>query len=468
MCSDLKHEMRRRRSTVAIGIVLAIVLVLTFFFGRALRVATGFTSQTLCSETFVGQLDPDRTFAEVIRPMPELRYLAPLIHYTVDREQRAATATVVGLFASRAVYRDGYGCRLDYAAADDTAASISPAPAKPSDEEEGPVVAPTDPVLQAALDRAFAEPKGGPRRATRAVVIVHDDHVIAERYAPGFGVDTPLLSWSVAKSVINAMIGILVRDGRLSLDGPAPIPAWRDSSDPRHDITIEELMRMTSGLALDETDTGFDPSSRMLFTEPDMAGFAERAPLIAIPGTRWHYSSPSVLILSRIIRDAVGGHAEDVLAFARRELFAPLDMRNVTMEFDQTGTPVGSSYIYATARDWARFGLLYANDGMVGGRRILPEGWLRFSAAPTPGSSEGYAAGFLTNLGEAKFAQSRVQNGMPTDSIMAAGILGQWIVIAPAQHLVIVRFGATQDWPAFDIQGLVRLVTDANEAVGAK
>ena len=236
--------------------------------------------------------------------------------------------------------------------------------------------------------------------------MLHDGRVVAERYAPGYGIDTPLLGWSMTKSVINALVGILVRQGRLSVAGPAPVPAWRDPSDPRHAITVEQLMRMTSGLALDETNTGFDPSSRMLSTEPDMAGFAESASLQAPPGTRYHYSSPSTLILSRIVRDAVGGRAEDVRRFAARELFAPLGMRGVTLEFDAAGTPVGSSYMYATARDWARFGLLYANDGVAGGRRILPEGWVGYSASPTPGSRDGYGAGFFTNRGRERVRTS--------------------------------------------------------------
>ena len=221
-------------------------------------------------------------------------------------------------------------------------------------------------------------------------------------------------------------------------------------------------MRMTSGLALDETNTGFDPSSRMLFTEPDMAGFAESAPLVAPPGTRYHYSSPSTLILSRIVRDAAGGWAGDVRRFAARELFTPLGMRGVTLEFDAVGTPVGSSYMYATARDWARFGLLYANDGVAGGRRILPEGWVQYSASPTPGSRDGYGAGFFTNRGESDFGRLRVRGGMPPDSFFASGTQGQRIVIAPAERLVVVRLGRSQDWETFDIRGLIRLVAEVN------
>jgi CubicO group peptidase (beta-lactamase class C family) len=224
-------------------------------------------------------------------------------------------------------------------------------------------------------------------------------------------------------------------------------------------------MRMTSGLALDETNSGFDPSSRMLYTEPDMAAFAESARLQAPPGTRYHYSSPSTLILSRIVRDAVGGRAEDVRRFAERELFRPLGMRDVILEFDAADTPVGSSYMYATARDWARLGLLYAHDGMANGRRILPEGWVAYSATPTPGSRDGYGAGFFTNRGESDFGRLRVRGGMPADSFFASGTQGQRIVVAPHERLVVVRLGRSQDWETFDIRGLISLVADVNAAV---
>ena len=206
---------------------------------------------------------------------------------------------------------------------------------------------------------------------------------------------------------------------------------------------------MTSGLALDETDSGFDPGSQMLFVEPDMAGFAERARLETKPGGAWKYTGGNTLILSRIIRDAVGGHPEDVLRFVQRELFDPLGMRSTTLEFDTTGTPIGSTFVFASARDWARFGMLFLDDGVVGGRRILPEGWVGYSSSPTLGTN--YAAGFW--LGSDEW---RTSWGVPRDSFFAAGMLGQRVFVAPSERLVIARFGITHG----DEEGLGRLVTD--------
>ena len=289
-------------------------------------------------------------------------------------------------------------------------------------------------------------------------LVMRDGRIAAERYAQGIEPDTPLLGYSVSKSVINALIGILVREGKLNPYAPAPVGAWSSPADPRHSITLDQLLRMTSGLNLEESDSGFDPVSRMLFSERDMAAFAEKAKLKSKPGQTWAYTSGNTLIASAILRDAVGGHAADVLRFAHRQLFDPVGMQHVTMEFDDADTPIGSTRIYASARDWARFGELYLNDGVVDDKRILPEGWVAYSTQPTLDSP--YGSGFWVNAGQAADARGRVQAGMPADAYFASGNFGQRIVIIPSQRLVIVRFGATIDPPDFDIRGLTRLVAD--------
>lgn len=250
----------------------------------------------------------------------------------------------------------------------------------------------------------------------------------------------------MSKSVINALIGILVGDGKLNLYAPSPVAAWSSPADPRHAITLDELLRMTSGLNLEESGSGFDPVSRMLFLERDMAGFAARANLKAKPGETWEYTSGNTLIASAILRDAVGGHAEDVWQFAARRLVNRLGMRNFLMEFDDAETPIGSTRIYASARDWARFGNLHLNDGVVNGKRILPKGWVTYSTQQTLDSP--YGAGFW------------VKTAIPADAYFASGNFGQRIVIIPSEQLVIVRFGITVDPPDFDMKGLLRLVKD--------
>ena len=428
---------------------------------RAIRVATGLVAHNVCSKIFVSGLDPQAVFAETIE-RDGIRRLRWGLRYRLDRTGQTVDASLAGLFGSRAAFHEGLGCVLlhgkePYVLRSDFAALKTPkAPPLLEEIAGAAVVEPADPRLKAALDHAFEEPAEPPFRRTKAVVVVHDGGVIAERYAEGIGVDTPLLGFSMTKSVINALIGILTQQGVVTPSFPAPIPEWRAASDPRHEIDVEHLMRMTTGLALDETNSGFDPSSQMVYLHNDMAGFAAKAAVIAPPGKRWAYSSPTTQLLARIIRDAVGG-PEQTLAFAWRELFNPLGMRNVTLEFDGAGTLQGSTYMLASARDWARFGLLYLNDGVVGGRRILQDDWVDFSASATLDTD--YGAGFWTNRSEHPNAKGRVRLGIPRDAFFASGDLGQRIVIIPSQHLVIVRLGDSVD-PTGDIRGLGRLVSE--------
>jgi CubicO group peptidase (beta-lactamase class C family) len=462
---------------LAVVVLLLVVAVVVFRVDRALRIATGFVSYTMCAETFVSGIPAPEVYAETIRPVPAIAALGWALRHEVDVSRRQVRTTALGAFESRAAYHDGRGCIVEgeTEATDATVPrDILTLPGSPAllPEIAGPApVAPINDELRAAVDAAFAEPDGPPYRWTKAVIIAHDGRIVAEKYAPGVGIDTPLLGYSATKSVVNALIGVLVREKRLSVGQPAPVAAWRDPADRRHAITIDHLLRMTSGLALgnslEERHKGWDPSARMLFIERDKAGFAESVALESAPGSAWNYADGNTVILSRIIRHAVGGHAEDVLRFARHELFDPLGMRTVTFPFDATGTPLGSSAMLASARDWARFGLLYLNDGVVGERRILPEGWVRYSSTPTPVAWIGYGAGWWTNVGSSEGATRRRTRGMPPDSFFASGLLGQYVVVAPSARLVVVRLGVSHG-PRGDIVGTSQLVADAIAAPASR
>jgi CubicO group peptidase (beta-lactamase class C family) len=450
-------------------LVTAVVLMLAALAGlgihfrpdRAIRVATGGVAHIVCSKSFVSGLDPQTVFAETLE-RPGFRRLRHVMKFQIDRKAGTVDASTLGFFRSHATFHDGFGCveRLGankpYLLKNDVEALKVPKTPPLLPEIAGSeVVEPTDPALKAALDHAFEEPAEPPFRRTRAVVVVRDGKVIAERYAPGIGVDTQLSGFSMTKSMINALLGVLTQQGLTSPSLPAPIPEWRGSSDPRREIEVEHLMRMTSGLDLDETNSGFDPSTQM-YLHNDMSAYVINAKMIAPIGTRFHYSSATTQILARIVRDLTGG-PEQTLAFAWRELFNPLGMRNVTLEFDGVGTVQGANYMLASARDWAKLGLLYLNDGAVGGKRILHPDWVDFCAAATLDSE--YAAGFFTNRSEHPNAKGRVRLGFPRDSFFAAGLLGQRIVIMPSQHLVVVRLGDSID-PTGDIRGAARLVKE--------
>lgn len=430
---------------------------------HAIEVGTASVSQVLCEEVFIAGLDPQRVFDEEVLPRPGLRPLLKRLRYAVDDERQQVVTTWAGHFASVARYREGYGCLAPASNAASATVKGIGNESQPSTASNALLAAILDGVANAdldkALDRAFAEPPRPPYRRVRAIVVMRDGKIIAERYAQGLSPDTPLLGYSASKSVINALVGILVREGKLRTDAPAPVRSWNDPADPRHGITLDQLLRMTSGLDLTEGDSGFDPVSKMLFQHSDdMAAYAEQAVLKAKPGGEWEYTSGNTLIVSAIVRDAVGGRAADVQRFAHDELFGPLGMQHATIELDGAGTPVGSTRVLASARDWARFGQLYLDDGVVHGKRLLPEGWVRYSTTPTLNSD--YGAGFWVNAGHAPNALGRVSSGMPADTFYASGLYGQRVVVVPSRQLVIVRFGATIDPPDFDIAGLERLVAD--------
>jgi CubicO group peptidase (beta-lactamase class C family) len=435
---------------------------------RALAVAPNLVSHQLCSAVFVAGLDPDSYYREFIAP--NLSILKPLVHYEIDYRHRAVTATFARGFRSRAVYRGAEGCLVVQGPLPDPAVAPPPTPSLLPPLAGPNVVTPTNPALIAALDQAFVDPGPEGPRGTKAVVIVHDGRIVAERYAVGYGVETPMLGWSMTKSVTNALIAILVRAGKVSVTGPAPVAAWSAPTDPHHNITIDHLLRMTSGLKFGQSltqswKTAFDPTAQMVFATPDMAAVAERAYVESPPGAIWRYSNGNTMLLSRIVRNAVGGDAASVLRFAHTKLFDKLGMARPTLEFDAVGTPLGATHMWAPARDWARLGMLYLNDGVIAGERILPAGWVDYSAQLSPGSEAlGYGAGFWTNRGDQKVAPPHRRPHMPRDSFMAQGSLGQYVIIIPSAQLVIVRMGISRT-PGEDIAGVDRLAAEAIAAL---
>ncbi len=452
-------------ATALLLVVIASGLVAEFRPDRAIRVATGAVAHNLCSKTFVSGFDPATVFSETLE-REGLRRLKWLLGYSIDPIAKSVATSILGRFESRARFREDLGCilihgdvepyspRIDFNALKAATPPLLPEIAGPA------AVEPDEAGLKAALDHAFEEPANPPFRHTKAVVIVKGGAVIAERYAPDVGIDTPLLGFSMTKSVINTLLGIFAHQGLLTPSFLAPIAQWHGAADPRREIEMEHLQRMTTGLALDETNTGFDVSSQMLYLHNDMAGFAMKAKSIAPPAERWAYSSATTQLLARIIRDRLGG-PEQAIKYAWRELFNPLGMRSVTWELDATGTMQGSSYMLASARDWAKLGIFYLKDGVLAGRRIMSDQWLEYSARATLDTD--YGAGFWIFRGKGPMGLFMQRQGVPHDGFMASGDLGQRLVILPSQQLVIVRMGDAADLTN-DIAGLARLI---NETVAA-
>lgn len=431
--------------------------------GALLREATGSVSQVLCTKTLASSLSPDDVMRDHLLPQPGMGAIAWGLHYEIDQEAQEVRASVFGGSASRSVFSEGRGCTLVYpgSGAPQALTPLTHTPALLPDIADGDAFAPQDAQLVAALDAAFAEPEQGAPRNTQAVVVVRDGRIIAERYAPGLDANTPLLSHSVAKSVVNTLVGALVREGKMGVDDTVAVEAW--SADRRGAITIDNLLRMNAGFGFDEGG-GASIATNIWYTEPDMALAAARSELKSDPGEQWGYCSRCYILLSRAIGDAVGGDPESLRDFAQREIFDPLGMHSVTIEFDASGTMTGANSMLATPRDWARFGLLYLNDGVVGERRILPEGWVEYSTRPT--GEAGYGAGFWLNTTDAEIADWNMHWGIPgapRDAYMARGYLGQYVVIVPSEKLVVVRFGQSHARAA-DIASVGQLIRDVIEA----
>jgi len=307
-----------------------------------------------------------------------------------------------------------------------------------------------------AIDVLFTDPTIG---ETRAVLIMHDGRVVAERYAPGYNHNTRFLGWSMTKSVTGALIGVLVADGRLRLDQPVPIPAWQRAGDPRGDVTLRELLQMRSGLRNHEqADPVTDADAvRMLFLDgrDDMAAYAESQPLEATPGTLFDYSTPTGVILADIATRALTDSRDPAVRrralgeYLRTRLTEPLGMASALPEFDAAGTMLGGSMLHATARDWAKFGEFLRNSGSVRGVQVVPRDWIAFMTAPSP-RNPAYGAQVWLNrphgIGVGGNRQDELfPNAAPRSLFACIGHLGQYVLVSPRQHLTVVRLGKTRD-----------------------
>lgn len=284
-------------------------------------------------------------------------------------------------------------------------------------------------------DRVFQADARAALGQTFALLVIQGGRIVAERYGPEQDRNTTLPSWSMAKSILHALIGITVGEGKLSTQQCAPVPAWQSEGDPRAEITIDQLLRMSSGLRFLEEyeDPEQSDTIRMLFGEgkQDVAGYAEAQPLQSEPDTEWLYSSGTSNILSSVLQRTLGLRGDEHHEFMRRVLFDRIGMRSAKPVFDARGTWIASSFNFATARDFARFGLLYLRDGVWEGERILPEGWVDYARTPTPHSESQYGAHFWL-----------AQNG--TGLFSCNGFQSQYIVMDPSRDLVIVRLGVSR------------------------
>ncbi len=434
---------RRRIAWLAVGVLL---LAAGVYVVRVASILAAYKAKMLCSEVLLAHRDPRGVLTELeVDDLKPLRYISA----SVDPSARIAKASIAGLVRHEAVYRDQRGCVLQFGSSPTGTASSD----RDRSQSADTLLSGPNQALDPVLERAFAEPDPGRPRRTRAVVVVQNGRIVAERYAPGFTPETPLIGWSMTKTVINALVGILVKDGRLAVNRPAPVPEWQSADDPRRAITLDQLLRMSSGLQFDES--AWNPVSDvtvMLLGRSDAGLYAARKSLAAAPGTVWQYSSGTTNIISRALRAVINDDAM-YAEFPRSALFDRIGMSSALIEADASGAFIGSSFGYATARDWARLGMLYVNDGMWNGHRILPEGWVAYTRSPAPADPlRRYGAHVWLKVAD-EYSGDAV---LPADAFHAIGHAGQFVTMIPSANLVVVRLGLTRYPDAWDHTAFVR------------
>jgi CubicO group peptidase (beta-lactamase class C family) len=429
-------------------------------------IISGFDAKQVCSCVFVAHMNKQQIDTNEMAEFP-----FSLAKYTIDMNDSSVTATVWGMAKRKAIYRKNVGCTLiNDITEQQLRAQVFSIPSLPvlntdtipfpfGDKVDDSIASNIDvKKLNNAVNNAFTEPYPGKKQRTRAVIVVYDGKLVAEKYALGFNKDTKFYGWSMAKSFGSALIATLVKQGKLNVKEPAPVPEWSNVNDPRHSITIENLLQQTSGLDFKEDYSKASDVTNMLYKEGDMAAFAAGHSLAYTPGTVFNYSSGNSNILARIIRQTVG--EKDYAAYPYTALFYKLGMYHTLLEPDASGTYVNSSYISATARDFARFGLLYFNNGIWNGERILPEGWVKETAtAPASNKNKNYGYQFWLNGTDADSLR-RIYPDVPADMFYCDGYAYQFIYIIPSKKLVIVRLGLTLD-KSFDENAFIKSIIDA-------
>ena len=413
-----------------------------------LDLISGFSSKSLASGHFI-----DNRSQEMIEKEDNDIEMITLATNKIDEKGKFARSSVYGLKARKAIYREGLGVTLINDEFDlsgtyevpkrNKLENSSPFPYGNKEPKDSAFANVDYAKLNAAVANAFDE-KGQKKKRTRSVLVIYKDKIIAEKYDTGFNKDSKILGWSMTKSITSALFGILQKQGKIDIFKPAPIVEW--ANDDRSKITIANLLNMNSGLEWEEDYNKISDVTKMLFLDTDMSQAQLKKPAQFKPNSHWNYSSGTTNLLSGILRKQFKTHQE-YLDFWYSSLIDKIGMSSMLVETDMAGNYVGSSYGWATTRDWAKFGLLYLHKGNWNGEQILDESWINFTATPTNTSNGKYGAHFWLNA-SGKFPD------VPKDLFYCSGYQGQMVAIFPSQDLVIVRMGLKED-PEFDFNGLL-------------
>ncbi|MTH15290.1 serine hydrolase [Flavobacterium sp. LC2016-01] len=440
--------------------VLALVLVLAFlYFGFTtypkLDLISGFSAKSVASGHFM-----DHRSLDLIQKTDNDIHLLDLATNTINDAGKFATSAVYGLKERKAIYRDGLGALLINDDYDVSKPYLLPKRTKlvnnlpfpyGNSEPKDTAFANVDYAkLKKAIDDSF-DKNGGKAKRTRAVVVLYKDKLIGEKYDTGFNKDSKILGWSMTKSITSSAFGVLAKQGKIDIYKPAPIKEWQN--DERKNITVNDLLHMNSGLEWEENYSTICDATQMLFQSEDMGKVQMDKPAKYKPNTHWYYSSGTTNLLSRILRSQFKTQQE-YLDFWYSAVIDKIGMNSMIVEQDMSGTFVGSSYGWATPRDWSKFGLLYLHKGNWNGEQILDESWVKYTATPTNTSQGKYGAQFWLNAG-GKFPD------VPRDMFYCSGYQGQMVAIIPSLDMVIVRMGVKEEEPGFDFNGFLKGIIES-------
>jgi len=402
-------------------------------------VATGIGAKLACSARFVSGYNALATAADIKQYSPILS----LLDYQYDDAQQRVAATLLGVKSRSASYQPGIGCAIDYPGV--TTRQVLRWPVMRAAQAawpKGNAVVNVDPAIQPRLDTLLARDNAA-GHDTRALLIAYRGRVVAESYSRGIDKNTPLIGWSMTKSVNSLLLGHLVMTGTVNVAENDLFPSWH--KDVRADISIRDLLQMTDGLDYQEDYDPGDTAVRMLFQEPDAADYMLKRPQLRAPGRHFNYSSGSATLLSRIIQDRVVGAEQADLTYLVDDFMRPLGLTSATFEMDASGQLMGSSYLYATARDWAKVGQLMLNGGEINGTRLVSQQWVADSVQPNGSDNEkAYGYQWWLNRGDSQLRWP----DLPANTYAAMGNRDQRVMVFPEAELVVVRLGwSPNDYP---------------------
>lgn len=427
-------------------IIPILIGAFVYFITHFGPIISGFGAKAVCSCVYVGNRTVQSVVDNELNAFP-----LSLGSFELNESEKSASGSVFGFALAKAIFRKGLGCTLVRELTEEQIRMhVDHVDLKLpvlSDSMYWPIgtrLADTVPLainldkIRRVVDSSFKNTHAKIPANTRGVVVVYKGQLIYEKYADGFNENTAQLGWSMTKSVTNMLFGILDKKSEYDIYQPAPVKEW--ANDTRKNITTDHLMRMSSGLYWEEVYSNVSTATNMLYTSAHMGSFAQMQKAKTTPDSEWYYSSGTTNILSQILREKIG--EDDYYHFAQSALFSKLGIRTAIIEPDAGGTHVGSSYMWASARDWARLGQLYLNEGNWFGEQIIAPEWVRYSTTATAGATKGeYGAQWWLNTGELGRETNRLLPGVPTDMYMMDGYEGQRVFVVPSRHLVVVRLG---------------------------